>query len=220
MLLCATCKLFTEHHKNHITKRISCSVCATGVALHGTELAREAWVTVDASHAYLTGLCHTLMSYAYLICLCHMPVSHLPSCTLPGVSGLLQVQEALDAAAQDGAELVWEVWDVVDREFLDARGTGFDREAWAAKRDAALASKRNTPILPHPNLTQSNMIQHSFFLSCRWSIWFCPVKTSKLNEFSSSSKLPGWELEVQASEGRISVHDAALVSRSRFRLTG
>lgn len=54
---------------------------------------------------------------------------------------LLQAQEAAEAAAQDGAELVWEVWDVVDREFLDARNIGFDREAWASMRDAALASK-------------------------------------------------------------------------------
>ena len=34
---------------------------------------------------------------------------------------------------------MWEVWDVVDREFLDARRTGFDRGQWAAARDAALS---------------------------------------------------------------------------------
>ena len=48
-------------------------------------------------------------------------------------------QAAAAAARQDGEQLVWEVWDVVDRDFLDARGAGFDRVQWAAARDAALA---------------------------------------------------------------------------------
>lgn len=49
------------------------------------------------------------------------------------------LQNEAAAAQQDGEQLVWEVWDVVDREFLDARQTGFDRGQWAAARDAALA---------------------------------------------------------------------------------
>ncbi len=48
-------------------------------------------------------------------------------------------QEEARQAAAEGAELVWEVWDVVDREYLDVRATGFSRPAWAAVRDAALA---------------------------------------------------------------------------------
>lgn len=58
-------------------------------------------------------------------------------------------EEELAAAAEDGAELVWEVWDVVDREFLDARGTGFDREAWAAMRDVALSRPLSSPAAAH-----------------------------------------------------------------------
>jgi hypothetical protein len=50
-----------------------------------------------------------------------------------------RAQVAAAAARQDGEQLVWEVWDVVERDFLDARGTGFDRAQWAAARDAALA---------------------------------------------------------------------------------
>lgn len=63
-----------------------------------------------------------------------------PSGVLPlGRLSTYRVQAAAAAARQDGEQLVWEVWDVVDRDFLDARGTGFDRAQWAAARDAALA---------------------------------------------------------------------------------
>ena len=36
---------------------------------------------------------------------------------------------------------MWEVWDVVDREYLDVRDTGFRRSDWAAVRDNALAGR-------------------------------------------------------------------------------
>ena len=56
-------------------------------------------------------------------------------------------------AQRDGEQLVWEVWDVVDREFLDARATGFDRGQWATARDSALAgtrpSRRGVNLAPH-----------------------------------------------------------------------
>lgn len=69
------------------------------------------------------------------------------------------VQAAAAAARQDGEQLVWEVWDVVERDFLDARGAGFDRAQWAAARDAALAggpcghhaSVRHRSRSPHSN---------------------------------------------------------------------
>ncbi|GAQ88361.1 C-terminal processing peptidase [Klebsormidium nitens] len=53
------------------------------------------------------------------------------------------VEKSLPAASPDlnpevNANLVLEAWNVVDQVYLDARGKGFDREAWAAKRDEAL----------------------------------------------------------------------------------
>jgi carboxyl-terminal processing protease len=46
---------------------------------------------------------------------------------------------AADAAAAAAAALVAEVWEVVDANFADARGGGFDAPRWAAARAAALA---------------------------------------------------------------------------------
>ena len=57
-------------------------------------------------------------------------------------------QEEAGRAAAEGAELVWEVWDVVDREYLDVRATGFSRPAWAAVRDAALAGAAGASRCP------------------------------------------------------------------------
>jgi hypothetical protein len=65
------------------------------------------------------------------------PIQKRPAST--GVAAHPAAQAAAAAARQDGEQLVWEVWDVVDRDFLDARGAGFDRAQWAAARDAALA---------------------------------------------------------------------------------
>jgi C-terminal processing protease CtpA/Prc len=43
-------------------------------------------------------------------------------------------------ADANGRELLREVWEVVDAAYLDARGAGFDRDAWRAARDRALAA--------------------------------------------------------------------------------
>jgi carboxyl-terminal processing protease len=43
-------------------------------------------------------------------------------------------------ADADGRELLREVWEVVDAAYLDARGSGFDRQVWREARDKALAA--------------------------------------------------------------------------------
>ena len=55
--------------------------------------------------------------------------------------------QAGDAAARAaGRELIQEVWEVVDQNYMDARGAGFDRQQWAALRDKALSgSLRDQP---------------------------------------------------------------------------
>jgi len=66
------------------------------------------------------------------------------------VNGIMEVVQEQDRkAAQDAAELVWEVWDVVDREYMDARHTGFNHDAWAATRDAALKGALDSPAAAH-----------------------------------------------------------------------
>lgn len=39
------------------------------------------------------------------------------------------------------ADLIREVWEVVDINYLDVRGTGFDKQRWAALRDEALTKR-------------------------------------------------------------------------------
>ena len=53
------------------------------------------------------------------------------------------------AAQQAGRELIEEVWEVVDQNFLDARGAGFNRQQWAALRDAALGGSLGDQASAH-----------------------------------------------------------------------
>lgn len=45
----------------------------------------------------------------------------------------------LSAAQALSKTLITEVWEVVDNSYLDARGTGWDREKWRGLRDKALS---------------------------------------------------------------------------------
>lgn len=53
--------------------------------------------------------------------------------------GLGASPEAVAAATQDAHQLINEVWQVVDDNYLDARGRGFDRTRWLQLREEALA---------------------------------------------------------------------------------
>ena len=53
-------------------------------------------------------------------------------------SSALFLQEA-QQAAQEGQELIKEVWGVVADYYLDARGSGFDLQSWTRLRDKYLA---------------------------------------------------------------------------------
>lgn len=58
------------------------------------------------------------------------------------------VQGAAEASAAGGRVMIQEVSDVVESNFLDARGAGFDPERWRAARDRALARPlRDTPAV-------------------------------------------------------------------------
>lgn len=65
-------------------------------------------------------------------------LSRTESKTVETEGGWLWGQAA--AAAEEGQELIKEVWEIVALKYLDARDSGFDQERWAARRDAALAS--------------------------------------------------------------------------------
>lgn len=58
-----------------------------------------------------------------------------PTCPLPAAPA--QGEPGQDAAA--GRELIAEVCEVVEQNFSDARNAGYDRQAWAALKERALA---------------------------------------------------------------------------------
>lgn len=69
-------------------------------------------------------------------------------CQLSLLKGTLLPLQDADSAAAPGVEqwraLVEDVWEVVDSNFMDARGGGFTHERWLQLRDEALAQPLNS----------------------------------------------------------------------------
>uniref|UniRef100_A0A7S3R0D6 C-terminal processing peptidase n=1 Tax=Dunaliella tertiolecta TaxID=3047 RepID=A0A7S3R0D6_DUNTE len=67
--------------------------------------------------------------------------------SLPGSQpATAEEREAIDAAAH---QLIREVWEVVDDNYLDARSSGWDRTRWAQIRDGALAKHYSDTTAAH-----------------------------------------------------------------------
>jgi C-terminal processing protease CtpA/Prc len=114
----------------HRCLKLAAAILAAACLHLGTYQAADALDLASATEDRLLGVVRTLetqLDSAWTV---------LRSATSPALSN---GQEA-DSQRAAARELINEVWEVVDRNFSDARGVGFDPARWQKLRDAALSS--------------------------------------------------------------------------------
>lgn len=106
-------------------------------------------------------------------------------------------QEA-EEVKREGQELVKEVWAVVSDYYLDARGSGFDQNKWAALRDKYLAQPLPTHEAAYRCLFPNtpDMLQRSHMVSVLLPCFYSPGyahAVHKLRQMQSPANCPDQE---------------------------